>query len=159
MTDHHLKDTPGAGRPTDYRIEFCDSGKTLAMLGATDVEIADALDVHVSTYYRWRAQHSDFREAVKLGKECADERVEASLYHRAVGYTYDSEELRVLRDGEVVRLPIRKHVPPDTGAAMNWLKNRVPNKWRDKVDHEHSGVVRQITKVETVIIDPNVRRQ
>jgi hypothetical protein len=66
MTDQ-LEDTPGAGRPTDYRPEFCDTAKTLAMHGATDIEIADALGIHVSTYYRWRATHPDFREAVKLG--------------------------------------------------------------------------------------------
>jgi hypothetical protein len=45
-------------------------------------------------------------------------------------------------------------VPPDTGAATNWLENRVSNKWRDKVDHQHSGEVMQITMIETIIIDP-----
>lgn len=25
-----------------------------------------------------------------------------------------------------------KHVPPDTGAIAIWLKNRRPDKWRDK---------------------------
>ena len=33
----------------------------------------------------------------------------------------------------------KKTVPPDTGAAMAWLKNRRPDKWRDKQDVEISS--------------------
>ena len=62
----------------------------------------------------------------------ADDRVERSLYHRAVGYSFESEKI-FHHQGEVVRVPIIEHVPPDVGAAMSWLKNRRPDKWRDKV--------------------------
>lgn len=40
----------------------------------------------------------------------------------------DDEELVVTK--EVV-----KHMPPDTAAAIFWLKNRRPDKWRDKVEN------------------------
>jgi hypothetical protein len=30
-------------------------------------------------------------------------------------------------------------VPPDTTAAIFWLKNRRKNEWRDHHEHEHSG--------------------
>ena len=36
-------------------------------------------------------------------------------------------------------VPTTKHYPPDTTAAIFWLKNRQKSKWRDKQDHEISG--------------------
>ena len=47
-----------------------------------------------------------------------------------MGYTYDSEKLLVVQ-GEVVREPIREHVPPDVRAAEFWLRNRRPDRWKD----------------------------
>ncbi len=34
----------------------------------------------------------------------------------------------------IVQTPIRKYYPPDTGAICFWLKNRLRNEWRDKVE-------------------------
>jgi hypothetical protein len=37
--------------------------------------------------------------------------------------------------GQVISVKnTKKIVPPDTGAAMAWLKNRKPETWRDKHD-------------------------
>jgi hypothetical protein len=33
-----------------------------------------------------------------------------------------------------VRVPILEHVPPDTGAAWNLMKNLEPDAWRDKIE-------------------------
>ena len=41
------------------------------------------------------ATHAEFRAALKVGKEAADQRVERSLYQRAVGYHYDA--VKILR--------------------------------------------------------------
>lgn len=39
-------------------------------------------------------------------------------------------------DGElVVTKEVVKHMPPDTVAAIFWLKNRRPDKWRDRVEN------------------------
>lgn len=121
---------PG-GKPTDYRKEYCDIAKRLCEAGATDYELARVLRIHPATLYRWFASHPEFREAVKLGKEPADDRVERSLYHRAVGY--DHETLKIMQDkGAPVIVRHIEHVPPDPGAAFNWLKNRRPDQWRDR---------------------------
>ena len=53
--------------------------------GATDEELADHFKVCVRTIYRWRNTHEEFAEAVVVGKEHADARVERALYSRAVG--------------------------------------------------------------------------
>ncbi|CYX44282.1 HNH endonuclease [Streptococcus suis] len=47
-------------------------------------------------------------------------------------------------DGElVVTKRVKKHVPADTTAMIFWLKNRKPDLWRDKREHDvsHSGAV------------------
>ena len=126
------------GRPTDYREDFCEKAANMCIAGATDFEVAQALGVHVSTLYRWKSQHPLFREALKVGKELADERVEASLYHRAVGYSFPSVKI-FQYEGEPVIVPYDEHIPPSEGAITLWLTNRKGDKWRMKSAHELSG--------------------
>lgn len=126
------------GRPTAYRDEYAAQAEKLCRLGATDMELADFFGVDTRTIYRWKNVHEAFCQAVKVGKDKADERVERALYNRAVGYSYESEKVFQFQ-GAVVRAPIVEHVPPDPGAAFNWLKNRKPEEWRDKSEHELSG--------------------
>ena len=121
-----------AGRPSDYRAEFCKTAKDLAEQGATDREIAEHLEISEATIYRWMQAHPELREAIKLGKDAADDRVEQSLYRRAVGYSFDAVKINQY-EGEAVITPYVEHVPPDVNAASLWLRNRRPNKWRDKV--------------------------
>ena len=127
-----------AGRPTDFKPEFVEQAQKLCELGATDMELADFFKVNVVTIYRWRNNNPQFCKAVIVGKENADARVERSLYNRAVGYTFDSEKVFQFQ-GEVVRADTLEHVPPDPSAALNWLKNRKPDTWRDKQTLEHTG--------------------
>jgi hypothetical protein len=62
--------------------------------------------------------------SLKVGKEEADARIERSLYRRAVGYSFKSEKIFCNKDGEVTRVPIVEHMPPDVTAQIFWLKNR-----------------------------------
>lgn len=126
------------GRPSKYSPEFAVQAEKLCRLGATDMEIADFFEVEVRTIYRWKAQFEEFCQALKVAKAEADERVERSLYARATGYEHDEVDIRVIA-GDIVQTPIRKYYPPDTTAAIFWLKNRKPAQWRDKQELEHSG--------------------
>ena len=63
--------------------------------------------------------------------------VERSLYSRAVGYSFNSEKIFCNKDGEVTRVPIVEHVPPDVTAQIFWLKNRKPADWRDVQQMQH----------------------
>jgi hypothetical protein len=121
-------------RPTKYKPEYCEQAEKLCRLGATDIEIADFFDVEVRTLYRWKGEHEQFCQALKAGKEISDERVERSLFARANGYEHDEVDIRVVA-GAIVKTDIRKYYPPDTTAAIFWLKNRRPDLWREKVDH------------------------
>ncbi len=138
-----------AGRPTKFKPEFIAQAAKLCALGATDIELADFFEVEVRTIYRWKGEHDKFCQALKAGKETADERIERSLYARANGYEHDEVDIRVV-DHAIVQTPIRKYYPPDTTACIFWLKNRKPAEWRDKQDVEHSGS--SVVRIERVIV-------
>ena len=127
-------------RPSKYRPEFVEQAEKLCKLGATDLEVADFFGINVATLYRWKGEHDEFCEALKSGKEASDNRVERSLFSRATGYEHDEVDIRVVMN-QIVKTPIRKFYPPDTTAAIFWLKNRKPAEWRDKQELEHSGAV------------------
>lgn len=130
------------GRPTAYQDKYAEQAKVLASLGATDMEQAQFFGVSIRTLHRWKIEHPEFREALEMGKDEADGKVEKSLYQRATGYTFDSEKILVV-EGEVQRIETLEHVPPDTKAAMFWLQNRRPGLWRSvnhiKHDVEEEG--------------------
>ena len=128
---------PG-GRPANYDPSMCVLAHELSQEGATDFEIAQALEIHESTFYRWRAKYPEFRESLKLGKQAADERVERSLYHRAVGYSHRAVKI-MQNNGVPMVVPYTEHVPPDVGAVTLWLTNRKGDEWRSKQALEHTG--------------------
>ena len=138
-------ETNDRGRPSSYEPEFAAQAEKLCALGATDLELADFFKVDVRTIYRWKHVHDDFCQALKVGKDALDDRVERSLYQRAVGYSFNSEKIFHFQ-GTITRAETVEHVPPDPGAAMSWLKNRRGEKWRDKIDHEH-GVTSELAEI------------
>lgn len=140
------------GRPSSYKPEYAEQARKLCELGATDKEIADFFGVCERTINTWKEAHPEFLQSLTTGKEAADERVERSLYHRAIGYSHPEVHISNYQ-GQVTLTPITKHYPPDTTAAIFWLKNRRKDQWRDKQEHEHSGAV-EITKIERVVVDP-----
>lgn len=129
-----------AGRPTEYRDEYCEQAEKLCKLGAIDKELSEFFEVEESTINNWKIAHPEFMESIKKGKTLADANVADRLYQRAMGFEHDSEELKVI-DGEIIHEPIKKIYPPDTVAAIFWLKNRQRDKWRDKTETEHSGKI------------------
>jgi len=102
----------------------------LCALGATDAQLADFFQVSVSTVALWKVEHQEFSDALRVSKDEADDKVERSLYQRAMGYEHDEVDIRVL-NGEIVQTQIRKFYPPDTTAGIFWLKNRRPERWRE----------------------------
>jgi len=137
----------GMARPTDYKQEYAKQAMKLAELGATDQEVADFFDIDVRTVYRWKHDQEEFCQALKAGKDVADDRVERSLYQKAIGY--EQEEVKIFMPQgreEPVYAPFRAKVAPDTTAAIFWLKNRRSQDWRDKQEVEHSGEMAVTTK-------------
>lgn len=127
-----------AGRPSSYDPKYALAAKKLCELGATDADLAAAFGVTTPTIWAWRNQYQEFFNAITNTKAAFDALVERSLAQKAMGYTYDAVELKVV-DGRLHRVPVRKHVPPDTVACQFWLKNRRPEQWRDVNRFEHTG--------------------
>jgi hypothetical protein len=125
-------------RPTKFKQEFIAQAEKLCRLGATDQEVADFFEIDVRSLYRWKSENDEFCQALKAGKEQADDRVERSLFARANGYEHDEVDIRVVAGG-IVQTPIRKYYPPDTTAAIFWLKNRKPKEWRETKAVELTG--------------------
>lgn len=144
------------GRPSKFHPGLVEQAKKLSLLGATDRELADFFKVSQSTLNLWKIEHPEFSEALKLGKESADARVERSLFQRALGYTHDA--VKIFADpktGAEQIVPFTEHYPPDTTAAIFWLKNRRPEEWRDKVQTELTG--KDGGPIETAEVSPEDR--
>jgi hypothetical protein len=118
-----------AGRPSPYKPEFARIAQRLCRNGATDIEVADILGISARTFYRWCLLHDEFTAAVRVGKGAADDRVERSLYQRAVGYDYTAEKIVTPKGGGPVAVPYTMHVPADVRAALHWLAIRRPKPW------------------------------
>ena len=76
--------------------------------GLTDEQIAVKMGISIRTLYTWKKQHSQFSQALKSGKEVVDYAVENAL--------------------------LKKALAGDVGACCFWLKNRRPDKWKDRID-------------------------
>lgn len=76
--------------------------------GLTDQQIAKKMGIGVRTLYEWKKKHSQFSQALKSGKEVVDYAVENAL--------------------------LKKALAGDVGACCFWLKNRRPDKWKDRID-------------------------
>lgn len=124
--------------PTKYRPEMCALAFKVCLLGATDKQLADILEVHETNLNEWKAKHPEFAEALKKGKTIADAEVAHSLYRRATGYKHIAFKF-FQSEGRVITKRYVHHYAPDTMAGMYWLNNRMRLNWRTRQDHEHSG--------------------
>lgn len=120
-----------AGRPTKYQESYNRQAEKLCLLGSTDKDMADFFEVDESTINRWKIEYPEFCESIKRGKISADANVASRLYKRAIGYEHDEDKI-FNNNGSPLIVPTIKHVQPDTTAAIFWLKNRQPARWRDK---------------------------
>lgn len=119
-----------------YEYWLSEEGLTLlegwARDGLTDEQIAANAGIAPSTLYAWKKDHREISEALKKGKEVVDIQVENALLKRALGYEYLEKRVEVSdKDGKRV-IETVKQVIPNITAQIFWLKNRRPDRWRDK---------------------------
>lgn len=127
------------GRPTDYKEEYNKQAYKLCLLGSTDKDLADFFEVSEVTINAWKNEFPEFLKSIKAGKQQADANVAGRLYKRALGFVAP-DIITAQKDGVITDMKeIQKHYPPDTTAAIFWLKNRQPKLWRDKQEIEHTG--------------------
>ena len=78
--------------------------------GLTDKQIAGKMGISEVTLNSYKKKYPKFFKSLKKGKEVVDYQVEKALLNKALG--------------------------GDTTAQIFWLKNRRPDKWRDKQEHK-----------------------
>ena len=116
--------------------------------GLTDEQVAHNMGIAYSTFKEWVKKFPALSATIKKGKAPVDIEVENALYKRAIGFTYeetttDVEQIptsKLDEDGnpiirEIVHTKtVTKTALPDPTAMIFWLKNRRPDRWRDKQD-------------------------
>lgn len=104
--------------------------------GLTEEQIAYNMGIGRRTLFSWKNRYEPISLALKESKEIADRHVENALYKRALGYDYEETETFVTTDSagrEQKRIKrVKKSALPDVAAQIFWLKNRKPERWRDK---------------------------
>ena len=140
MEDNEQKQ--GRGRPREDLYEKHIAGHEEEILeacnnGADMKSLANFLGIGLTTITRIKKEYPKFKELVQKGNKVADEAVAAALFKRAMGYDAEDTitEVKVSQDGSAQTTYVKKckkHIPGDTTAMIFWLKNRMPDKWRDK---------------------------
>lgn len=116
--------------------------------GLTNSQIANNIGIAERTITEWIARFPAISAAIKKGRSPVDIEVENALLKRALGYEYTETVTDEVGEGDKKKTHTRtlvKHCPPDVGAICFWLKNRRPDKWRDRVQQEVSVDVEDLS--------------
>ena len=150
-----------AGRPTEYKEEYCEQAERLCKLGATDKDLASFFDVCEATINNWKTDYPEFLESIKAGKILADVKVANNLFEGCTDRVVTEQQAFKLKtvewkDGKKIEtekieiVELEKVIPADFRNQQFWLKNRNPERWREKTDIEHSGTLGITWKEEKV---------
>ncbi len=120
----------------------------------TDKEICDIVGVGLSTYYKWKAEKIEFREAIEKARGLRMDQmlVDAKRSLKKLINGFDVEEVRTVtvdtgqktREGKSIlktkeRVVTKKHYAPNTGAVIFMLTNGDPETWKNRRINEHTG--------------------
>jgi len=119
--------TNSISRWTDDRPE---QAYHLALLGATNKDMAVVFGCDVQTVDYWMRTKKFFRDAVNKGKMVADANVAASFYKSCVGYDV-KEKKAIIAGGKVQIVEVTRHVPGNPWAQKQWLTARQREKWAE----------------------------
>lgn len=122
---------------TSARKKIIRHVESYAALGFTNEQIAEMLGIGRTTLQRW-SDDAEFRTALKRGKDKADALVIRALYNRAVG---------------------SKLYAADVTACIFWLKNRQPDRWRDKRDGTIGGPPETGGKIVIEVVQVRSRKR
>lgn len=115
-------------------------------------ELARKLGIASKTLSVWESKYPQIEEALRQGREITDVQVENAILKKALGFETTEIKKVVKADGAEEITTIQKCVPPDVSAASVWLKNRCPERWRDKPQEEDS-----LSKVDKILEEINAQ--
>jgi hypothetical protein len=138
-----LLDIKKLGRPLEYSADLIPVVKDFSDSGLSQEQMAQLLRIATQTLWDWMKKNPDFSDAVKGGKGISDDKVERSLYERALGYSHPEDQIFQFQGSPVI-VPTVKHYPPDATSAIFWLKNRRPENWRERLELEIVGKLNEL---------------
>lgn len=111
--------------------------------GLNDEQIAKNLGIGIRTFYDYKKKYPQFSQSLKKGKEIVNYEVENTLLKKALGFKetvkkavkiknieYENGK-KVSEKEEVIFVDEEIFVQPDPGCIIFYLKNRMPDKWKD----------------------------
>lgn len=119
--------------------------------GLTDEQIAHNIGIAAGTLYEWKKRYPEISEAIKKGKAPVDYEVENKMLDMCLGFYVTVKkpikvktEKQIPGKGKLVEERIEYaeeevYIPPNVTSQIFWLKNRRPDKWRDKQIIENQG--------------------
>jgi len=102
----------------------------MALLGATDVQVAGVLGVSIKTVEYWKREKPEFLEALNRGKMEADSKVAEALYNAAIGYDYEEDIVSIFK-GEVTKTRVKRYKHGNPWASARWLSIRQRSLWHE----------------------------
>lgn len=126
-----------------------------ARRGLTEEQIAYNCGVDRRTLARWKKKYNTICHTLTQAKDVADRAVENALYKRAVGYTVtETTRYRDDKTGEmVVAKEVVKEIAPDPTSMVFWLKNRMPDHWKDRPEQKTDSTESQIASFMDALTD------
>lgn len=118
--------------------------------GLTEEQIAKNLGISYMTFRRAKKDPEygeQISKALIQTKDVVDMEVENMLLKRARGYEYDEVTEEYEMGVLVKRKVTHKMVVPDTSAQIFWLKNRQPDKWRDRREVDNTVALVKLDEV------------
>jgi transcriptional regulator with XRE-family HTH domain len=117
-----------------------------ARAGLSDERIAKHIGISRSTLNEWKKKHQSIRDALKTGKEIANRQVENALFRLTQGGTvkvrklfklkktqYDNNGKKMSEEEYLETGEEDVYIEPDFKAISFWLRNKMPEEWRDKI--------------------------
>lgn len=139
---------------TKWKPEFLTVIYHMALLGAKEEDICEALGVRTNAFSVWKRTRKEVLEVLQRGKLQADSKVAQSLYHVGTGYSHPetkvipnrvktfNENGKLISDElKIEKVEVIKHYPPNVTAAVKWLNTRHPEIWGDKANEMNAQVV------------------
>lgn len=128
-------------------------------------QIAHNVGVADSTFRKWRDEHEAISAAIKRGNAPVDLEVENAMLKSALGHKETvrkaikvKTEKQKVGEGKIVEEHIEYvdeevYIPPQVIAQIFWLKNRRPDKWKDKIEQTVVTEVEDLTPVAEMLND------
>lgn len=130
--------------------------------GLVEKQICQNIGISERTFSTWKERFPAITSALKKGKAPVDFKVENALLKSALGHKETIRkpikvkiEKQQVGKGKIVEERIEYveeeiYIPPQVTAQIFWLKNRKPERWKDKPQASQNAVVQDDGFIEAL---------